>query len=233
MSETERTKILLVEDDIPLANAVRISLVARKYDVQVATTATAATQLASKWQPDAVLLDLGLPDMSGLEVLRSLRSWSSIPVIVVSARHDQPGKINALDEGADDYVTKPFAVGELLARLRAALRRVPDSTQQEQPVVTTSDGRLEVDLALSQARVDGQPVHLTPREWGIVEYLVRRKGQLVPKADLLQTVWGPNYSRETNYLRVFISQVRQKLERDPAAPQHFLTELGVGYRFMP
>lgn len=225
-------KILMVEDDTALANAVLVTLRARGYDVKVATTASVAIKLASEWHPQALLLDLGLPDMSGLDVLRALRSWSDVPVLVVSARHDEAGKINALDEGADDYVTKPFSVGELLARLRAALRRAPSEEAPEAPVVKTSDGRVQFDLPEKRVTVDGQEVHLTPREWGIVEHMIRHQGRLVTKVELLQAVWGTSYKKETNYLRVYMSQLRSKLEQDPANPQYFTTELGVGYRLV-
>lgn len=225
-------KILMVEDDAALANAVLVTLRARGYDVKVATTASAAIKLTSEWHPQALLLDLGLPDMSGLDVLRALRSWSDIPVLVVSARHDEAGKINALDEGADDYVTKPFSVGELLARLRAALRRAPNEEAPEAPVVKTSDGRVQFDLPEKRVTVDGHEVHLTPREWGIVEHMIRHQGRLVTKVELLQSVWGASYKKETNYLRVYMSQLRSKLEQDPANPQYFTTELGVGYRLV-
>lgn len=225
-------KILMVEDDTALANAVLVTLRARGYDVKVATTASVAIKLASEWHPQALLLDLGLPDMSGLDVLRALRSWSDIPVLVVSARHDEAGKINALDEGADDYVTKPFSVGELLARLRAALRRAPNEEAPEAPVVKTTDGRVQFDLPEKLVTVDGQEVHLTPREWGIVEHMIRHQGRLVTKVELLQAVWGASYKKETNYLRVYMSQLRSKLEQDPANPQYFTTELGVGYRLV-
>ena len=225
-------KILMVEDDAALANAVLVTLRARGYDVKVATTANAAIRLASEWHPQALLLDLGLPDMSGLDVLRALRSWSDVPVLVVSARHDEAGKINALDEGADDYVTKPFSVGELLARLRAALRRAPSEDAPEVPVVKTSDGRVVFDLPEKRVKVSGEEVHLTPREWGIVEHMIRHQGRLVTKVELLQAVWGESYKKETNYLRVYMSQLRSKLEQDPANPQYFTTELGVGYRLV-
>lgn len=225
-------KILMVEDDAALANAVLVTLRARGYDVKVATTANAAIRLASEWHPQALLLDLGLPDMSGLDVLRALRSWSDVPVLVVSARHDEAGKINALDEGADDYVTKPFSVGELLARLRAALRRAPSEDAPEVPVVKTSDGRVVFDLPEKRVTVSGKEVHLTPREWGIVEHMIRHQGRLVTKVELLQAVWGESYKKETHYLRVYMSQLRSKLEQDPANPQYFTTELGVGYRLV-
>ncbi|WPF65815.1 MULTISPECIES: response regulator [unclassified Corynebacterium] len=224
------SRILVVEDDAALARVVLIHLRARDYDVAVATTAAEALRAAREWQPHALLLDLGLPDASGLTVLRSLRAWSEVPVLIISARHDHEGKINALDEGADDYVTKPFSMGELLARLRAALRRCP--APEAVPVVSTDDGRLSIALARAQVLREGQPVHLTPHEWGVVAYLAGHAGQLVRKADLLKAVWGENYERETNYLRVYLSQVRQKLEADPAHPRHFLTEAGMGYRFV-
>lgn len=225
-----RPRILVVEDDTALARVVLIHLRARDYDVTVATTAAEALRATREWQPHALLLDLGLPDASGLTVLRSLRAWSQVPVLIISARHDHEGKINALDEGADDYVTKPFSMGELLARLRAALRRYPGT--EAAPVVRTGDGRLHIDLAESRVLRDGEPIHLTPHEWGVVAYLAGHAGQLVPKTDLLKAVWGGAYERETNYLRVYLSQVRQKLELDPAHPRHFLTEAGMGYRFV-
>ncbi|KQB86237.1 response regulator [Corynebacterium lowii] len=228
---SDATRILVVEDDASLARVVLIHLRARGYEVTVATTAAQALDCARKWQPHALLLDLGLPDASGLTVLRSLRAWSGVPVLIISARHDHEGKINALDEGADDYVTKPFSIGELLARLRAALRRCPQ-TEAASPVVTTADGALSIDLSQSLVRYHGQPVHLTPHEWGVVAHLASHAGQLVRKADLLKAVWGDSYERETNYLRVYLSQVRQKLERDPSHPEHFLTEAGMGYRFV-
>lgn len=230
--DKEADRVLLVEDDVPLANAVMVNFKARGYDIKVATTASQALKIVGSWQPSVILLDLGLPDLSGLEVLRSVRKWSELPIIVVSARHDEPGKINALDEGADDYITKPFSVGELLARVRAVLRRAPAEKEEEKPIITTSDKRVVFNLQNSTVTVEGQDVHLTPREWGIIEYLLRHRGQLVNKTDLLQAVWGQAYSKETNYLRVYMSQLRQKLEKDPGHPQYLVTELGVGYRMV-
>ncbi|MBC3185668.1 response regulator [Corynebacterium sp. zg-331] len=226
----EHPRILVVEDDAALARVLLIHLRARGYDVTAAATAAEALRAARDQRPHALLLDLGLPDASGLTVLRSLRAWSEVPVLILSARHDHEGKINALDEGADDYVTKPFSLGELLARLRAALRRCPSGPAA--PVVITADGRLRIDLARAQVLREGQPVHLTPHEWGVVAHLAGRAGQLVRKADLLHAVWGDAYERETNYLRVYLSQVRQKLEADPSHPRYFLTEAGMGYRFV-
>lgn len=225
-------RILIVEDDHTLALAVSINLKARGYQVRVAKTAASALKISGQWQPQAVLLDLGLPDTSGLEVLRSLRKWSTVPVIVVSARHEQEGKINALDEGADDYVTKPFSTGELLARLRSALRRAATAfaTERVNPVLVSSDSRLRLDLAQSSVYVDDSRIHLTPIQWKIVEYMARNYESLVKSTDLLQAVWGKNYKRETNYLRVYMSQLRHKLELDPSRPSYFLTEPGLGYR---
>ncbi|APT85583.1 response regulator [Corynebacterium aquilae] len=226
------TKILVVEDDHALAQAIIINLKARDYEVQVAQNAADALRIAGEWVPDAMLLDLGLPDLSGLDVLRGTRGWSDMPILVVSARQLQQGKIEALDAGADDYITKPFAMGELLARLRAALRRTGSSVSGADPLVVTKDGHLRFDLANKQVWRDGELVKLTPNEWGIVDFLVKHQGKLVSKLDLLHAVWGENYNRETNYLRVYLSQVRQKLEQEPKNPAHFITELGFGYRFV-
>lgn len=239
-------RVLIVEDDAALANVVAVTLKARGYEVKVAGTAGRALQLCGSWEPTAVFLDLGLYDTSGLEVLRGLRRFSQIPVLVVSARHEQEAKINALDEGADDYVTKPFSTGELLARLRAALRRAgpgaatggaganggAEGSEDALREVRTEDGHLVINLPAATVNVDGEPVHLTPRQWGLVSYLASHADMLVKKTDLLHAVWGPDYDTETHYLRVYMSQVRQKLEADPNRPVHFLTEPGMGYRFV-
>jgi two-component system KDP operon response regulator KdpE len=176
-----------------------------------------------------VILDLGLPGIDGVEVIRGLRGWSDVPIIVLTVREAERDKIQALDAGADDYVTKPFGMGELLARLRAALRRaMPDDT--EQPVLSTPDFTIDLQ-AKKVVGVDDQEIRLTPTEWGIVEVLVRNHGKLVSQTKLLQDVWGPQYGEETNYLRVFMAQVRRKLEPEPGAPRYFITEPGMGYRF--
>lgn len=223
--------VLVVEDDVALASVMVTTLRARGYTVGTVKTAAAAMEWAAQHHPDVVLLDLGLPDMSGVEVLRSLRMWSQVPVIVVSARHDQQGKIHALDEGADDYVTKPFGVGELLARVRAALRRA-GLEQPAESVVETEDGRVQFDVARQVVTCEGERVHLTPHELAMVMFLVRHRGCLVTKKELLRAVWGENYTKENNYMRVYIKQIREKLEVEPSQPQYFVTELGAGYRFV-
>jgi two-component system KDP operon response regulator KdpE len=223
------TRVLVVDDDRALARALAINLKARGYEVEVALTGAEALATASRGLPDVVVLDLGLPDMDGVEVLQGLRGWTAVPVLVLSARSDQAEKVAALDAGADDYVTKPFGMDELLARLRAALRRqAPDAAA---PVVRTA--AFTIDLAAKTASTaGGGAVRLTPTEWHLLEVLVRNSGRLVGQRQLLQEVWGPQYERETNYLRVYIAQLRRKLEADPSKPRHLLTEPGMGYRFV-
>jgi two-component system, OmpR family, KDP operon response regulator KdpE len=187
----------------------------------------AALAAAASHPPDVVILDLGLPDMDGNEVIEGLRGWSQAPIIVLSARTTQGDKVVALDVGADDYMTKPFGMDELLARLRAALRRA--GSDPDAPVVETDS--FTIDLATKQASTPAGPVHLTPTEWHLLEVLIRHEGKLVPRRDLLQEVWGPAYETETNYLRVYMAQLRRKLEADPSHPRHLITEPGMGYRF--
>ena len=225
------SRILIVEDDATIARAVAVTLRAKGHEPVHAGGAASALTVAARIRPDLVLLDLGLPDRDGSVVIRGLRRWSRAPILVLSARHDQAGKVAALDAGADDYVTKPFGMEELLARIRAALRRVEESPVDE-PVVRTLDGRLEVDLAASRVRRDGETVKLTPNEWRLLEHLARHAGRLVTRAELLREVWGSGYEKETGYLRVYLSQLRQKLEVDSAHPAHLVTESGLGYRFV-
>jgi two-component system KDP operon response regulator KdpE len=223
------TRVLVVEDEPGLLRALGINLRARKYDVEVAETGTGALEAASRQPPEAVILDLGLPDMDGVEVIEGLRGWSDVPIIVLSARGAQQDKVMALDAGADDYVTKPFGMDELLARLRASLRRRPSGAD----LPRVDAGAFSVDLAAKQAYGgDGKPVRLTPTEWHVLEILVRHDGKLVSQRDLLQEVWGPQYGTESHYLRVYMAQLRRKLEPDPAHPEHLLTEPGMGYRFV-
>jgi two-component system KDP operon response regulator KdpE len=222
------TRVLLVDDDSRLLRALRINLTARGYHVLTATDGRSALGAAAAEQPDVIVLDLGLPDLDGVEVLTALRAFSSVPVIVLSARIDSTDKVRALDRGADDYVTKPFGVDELTARLRAAVRRATGGTGVDQPVEA---GDLTIDLAGRTVRRDGEIVHLTPTEWGILELLVRHHGRLVSRRQLLERVWGPHERRETSYLRVYLAQLRRKLERDPGHPEHLITEAGMGYRF--
>jgi two-component system KDP operon response regulator KdpE len=221
------TKVLLVDDEQRFARALGVSLRARGYDVDIAETGEAGLASAARAHPDVVVLDLGLPGMSGLDVLRELRSWTEVPVVVLSARHEEATKVEALDIGADDYVTKPFGMDELLARLRAALRRtLPVGADAE---VRTDD--FVVDLEAKTVQVDGEAVHLTKTEWKVLEVLVRQPGKLVSQRQLLLQVWGPGYDDETEYLRAYIAALRRKLEPEPSRPRYFKTETGMGYRF--
>ena len=224
------TRLLLIDDEAPFVRALRVSLKAMGYDVDDAATGAAGLAKAATTVPDVIVLDLGLPDMDGLEVLQALRGWTSVPVIVLSARHRDDAKVAALDSGADDYVTKPFSMNELLARIRAALRRRPAAASEE-PVVETDDFR--IDLSAKEVSVRGEPVRLTPTEWNVLEVLVRNQGKLVSQKQLLQEVWGPQYGSETEYLRVYLAALRRKLEPVPSQPRYFITEPGMGYRFKP
>ncbi|XVQ15756.1 response regulator [Spirillospora sp. CA-255316] len=221
------TRVLVIEDEPQIVRALRINLRTRDYEVDTAPDGRTALETAARRHPDVVLLDLGLPDMDGVEVIRGLRGWLNVPIIVLSARHASAEKVQALDAGADDYVTKPFGMDELLARLRAAVRRAAPAEQAA--VVDTGD--FTVDLAAKKVNRDGADVRLTPTEWHILEVLVRNAGRLVGQRQLLREVWGPAYEKETNYLRVYLAQLRRKLEPDPAHPRHLITEPGMGYRF--
>jgi two-component system, OmpR family, KDP operon response regulator KdpE len=225
-----KTRVLVIDDEPQILRALRINLSVRGYEVATAATGAAALHAAAEHRPDVVILDLGLPDMSGIQVLEGLRGWLTSPVIVLSARTDSSDKVEALDAGADDYVTKPFGMDEFLARLRAAVRRAATS-DTDQPVVETST--FTVDLAAKKVTRDGAEVHLTPTEWGMLEMLARNRGKLVGREELLKEVWGPAYAKETHYLRVYLAQLRRKLEVDPSHPKHLLTEAGMGYRFAP
>jgi two-component system, OmpR family, KDP operon response regulator KdpE len=237
--------VLIVEDQPELLRALRINLRARQYDVLLARTGREALAVAASQPPDAVILDLGLPDIDGTEVIVELRRWSKAPIIVLSGRTSPGDKIGALDVGADDYVTKPFAMAELLARLRAALRRDEGELGHDQPREAVI-GQWVVNLATHQvtrspdgvaagvAAGPGSPtLRLTPTEWRILEYLVRRPGQLVGSADILTGVWGAGFGQRTNYLRFHMARLRRKLEPDPARPRWLLTEPGMGYRYQP
>jgi two-component system KDP operon response regulator KdpE len=222
------SRVLVVDDEPQIRRALAINLRARGYQVDLAATGEEALNSVAGQPPDVVVLDLGLPGISGLEVIQGLRGWTRVPIIVLSVREREADKVAALDAGADDYVTKPFGINELLARLRAAVRRATPTNEQT-PVVKTPDFR--VDLTAKQVTRDGREVRLTPTEWQLVELLVRNPARLVSQRQLLQEVWGPTYRDETNYLRVFIAQIRRKLEPDPAHPRYFITEPGMGYRF--
>ncbi|MBN2112957.1 MAG: response regulator [Acidimicrobiia bacterium] len=223
------TRVLVVDDEPQIRRALTINLRARGYEVEQAASGEEALQRAAARVPDVVILDLGLPGIDGVEVIRGLRGWSRVPVVVLSVRDQERDKVAALDAGADDYVTKPFAMGELLARLRAALRRADPAETGLPALLETPDFRL--DLAAKRAFRGSTEVRLTPTEWHLVEALVRHPGKLVAQRGLLQEVWGPQYEAETNYLRVFMAQIRRKLEPDPAHPRYFITEPGMGYRF--
>lgn len=225
------TRLLIVEDEPALRRALVINLKARGYEVDDVGDGAAALRAAAATPPDLVVLDLGLPDIDGTEVITGLRGWTGVPIIVLSARDAQSQKVQALDVGADDYMTKPFGMDELTARIRAALRRAEATDPASDPVVTTASFTL--DLAAKRALRRGQEVRLTPTEWHLVELLVRHPGALVPSSQLLAEVWGPSYTTETNYLRVYFAQLRRKLEDTPSLPRHFITEPGLGYRFEP
>ncbi|MEV4314006.1 response regulator [Actinocrispum sp. NPDC049592] len=223
------TLVLVVDDDIQIARALRINLSARGYRVAVAHDGAEALRAAAKARPDLVVLDLRLPGTDGISVISSLRAWTVTPIVVLSGRTDETTKIAALDAGADDYVTKPFGMDELLARIRAALRRSAVAARQaDEPLVDT--GSFSVDLGVKKVWRQGAEVHLTPTEWGMLELLVRNRGRLVTQKQLLADVWGPQYAGRSHYLRIYIAQLRQKLEPDPARPRHLITEPGMGYR---
>jgi two-component system KDP operon response regulator KdpE len=223
------TRVLVVDDDPQLSRALRITLHAAGYDVGTASDGRTALKRAAVDHPDLVILDLGLPDLDGTEVLAGLRPWFPGPVLVLSARADSQDKVGALDAGADDYVSKPFDMGELLARLRALQRR--GAPEPEDPIIHTD--HFTVDLVAKQVTVDGAVVRLTPTEWALLSELVLAPGRLVGQRQLLQSVWGPAYEKETHYLRVYMAQLRHKLEPDPARPRYLHTEPGMGYRFTP
>ncbi|MEU1231139.1 response regulator [Streptomyces sp. NPDC005828] len=230
------TRVLVVEDDAQLARALMINLKARKYEVAEAHDAATALRLVATEPPDVILLDLGLPDMDGIDLIRALRGWNRAPVLVLSARSGSEDKIRALDVGADDYMTKPFSMDELLARLRAATRRLEESSAHARTgtgvagaLVTTDD--FTVDLVAKKVRRGGRDIRLTPTEWHLLEILVCNPGVLVSQQRLLKEVWGPSHSTKTNYLRVYMAQLRRKLEADPSHPRHLITEPGMGYRF--
>lgn len=221
------SRILLVDDDQFLLRTLTMNLQARGHVVTPVETGAEALTAARREAPDVVVLDLGLPDVPGIDVLREMRAWSAVPVVVLSARHGSDDKVAALDLGADDYVTKPFGIDELLARLRAAVRR----GRTRSAVVETP--HLTIDLSARRVLRDAEEVRLTPIEWGLLAALVTRPGRLVPQRQLLQEVWGPTYGTETNYLRVHMANLRRKLEHDPARPRHLVTEPGMGHRFVP
>jgi two-component system, OmpR family, KDP operon response regulator KdpE len=223
------TKVLVIDDEEPILRALRINLTARQYEVSTASDGASGLAAMARDRPDVLILDLGLPDMDGTEVIRGVRGWTSTPIIVLSAWGQESQKVAALDAGADDYVTKPFGMNELLARLRAAVRR--GAPAPDEPVLVTPD--FTVDLAAKRVIRDASDVRLTPTEWSLLEILVRNAGRLVTQRQLLREVWGPQYETEGNYLRVYLAHLRRKLEPDPSQPRYLHTEPGMGYRFEP
>jgi len=222
-------KILIADDDPQILRALRITLAARGYEVVTASDGREALRLAADAHPDIIVLDLGMPGLTGIQVIEGVRGWSTVPILVVSGRSDSLDKVDALDAGADDYVTKPFAADELLARIRALARRTPTAT--DEPVVTFGD--VTVDLAAHLVTRGGAAVRLTPTEWRLLEVLVRNPDRLVTRETLLTEVWGPQYTTDTGYLRLYLAQLRKKLEAEPGKPRYLLTEAGMGYRFAP
>jgi two-component system KDP operon response regulator KdpE len=226
------SRILVVDDEPQILRAMRINLIARQYDVVTAATGREALRAVGDEHPDLVVLDLGLPDIDGVQVIQELRAWTKVPVIVLSGRRDSRDKVDALDAGADDYVTKPFSLDELLARIRVVIRRRGD----DEPLSSVVVGTYTVDLADHRIFRTDDPddvVHLTRTEWELLEAVVREPGKLVSQRALLEQVWGPTYHAETQYVRQYMAQLRRKLETDPARPRHLLTEPGMGYRFQP
>jgi two-component system, OmpR family, KDP operon response regulator KdpE len=225
-------RILVVDDEPQILRALRINLAAHQYDVVTAVNGSGALQAARSAHPDLIVLDLGLPDIDGVNVIQQLRAWTKVPVVVLSGRKESRDKVDALDAGADDYVTKPFSIDELLARIRVATRRQNDS----EPPASTRIGHFNIDLAGHHVEAIDDPsdvVHLTRTEWQLLEAVVREPGKLIGQRYLLQQVWGPTYETETQYVRQYMAQLRRKLEHDPARPRHLLTEPGMGYRFQP
>jgi two-component system KDP operon response regulator KdpE len=226
------TRVLVVDDEPQILRALRINLHARQYDVVTAGSGRGALEAATAAHPDLVILDLGLPDMDGVEVIRSLRSWTQVPIVILSGRMNSAAKVDALDAGADDYLTKPFSVAELFARIRAVTRRTSEPDVFE-PVQL---GRWIVDLndhMILEPTAPERQVHLTPIEWQLLQALVRHPGRLVSQRQLLKEVWGPTYVDQTHYLRQYVKALRHKLEDDPTRPRHLITEPGMGYRFQP
>lgn len=227
MSDRQQT-ILIIEDELQIRRFLRSSLAAHGYALLEAQTGQEGVEQTAQLHPDGVILDLGLPDMEGLEVLRRIRSWSAVPVVILTARGQEQDKIALLDAGADDYLTKPFGVGELLARIRAALRRTAAMPAAQAPITVVGD--LRVDMVHRQVTRAGEEVHLTPIEYKLLVALVRNLGRVVTQRQLLQEVWGPEYTDAAHYLRIYMQHLRHKLEADPARPRFLLTEPGVGYR---
>lgn len=228
---TTSQKILVVDDEAQIIRVLRRSLTAHRYDVRTAADGQAGLELFHDWHPDLVITDLSMPEMNGMELCRAIRKTSTTPIIVLSVKGEEQSKVEALDAGADDYITKPFGINELMARVRAALRRVPANAGQTQPEMT--EGDFAIDLAARRILVRQQEIHLTPKEFDLLVYLFQNRGKVLTHRTLLGAIWGGEYTEQTEYLRVFIGQLRKKIEADSAHPQYILTEPWVGYRFLP
>jgi two-component system, OmpR family, KDP operon response regulator KdpE len=225
-----RKRVLVVDDEQHITMVMRSGLTKHGFDVRVAAEGESALELFELWTPDLVITDLSMPNMDGLEVCRRLRAMSSVPIIVLSVKGDEAVKIEALDAGADDYVTKPFAMGEFMARVRAALRRSPVAEQAEKLI---EDQDFRIDFQTREVRVSGKEIHLSPKEFDLLVYFLRNAGKVLTHRSVLSAVWGGNYVEQTEYLRVFVGRLRKKIEKDPARPRYILTEPWVGYRFVP
>jgi two-component system KDP operon response regulator KdpE len=225
---TDHRRILVVDDESQITRVLRTTLSAQGYDIRVANDGEMALELMKNWAPHVVITDLAMPNMDGVELCRQVRKTSAVPIIVLSVRGQDRTKVEALDAGADDYVTKPFSMNELLARIRAQLRRTPDAEEQPSTIIS---GDFSIDLNARSVKVTGREVHLTPKEFDLLVYLARHPGKVVTHRALLAAVWGPNSTEQPEYLRVFVGQLRKKIEADPTSPKYLLTEPWVGYRF--
>jgi two-component system, OmpR family, KDP operon response regulator KdpE len=227
----EKQRVLIVDDEPQIGRVMRTSLSTHGFDVRVAADGEAALDLYNDWHPSLVITDLSMPNMGGIELCRRLRLVSKVPIIVLSVKSEEKVKVEALDAGADDYVTKPFGMDELLARVRAALRRISDQSDNKSAVIELGDFR--VDPEAHKVALKGREIHLTPKEFELLVYLVQHSGTVLTHHKLLGAIWGGNYTEQTEYLRVFIGQLRKKIEADPANPKYILTEPWIGYRFQP
>ncbi len=223
-------RILVIDDEAEIGGTVRTGLASAEFAVEWAQTGQDGIEQARQWRPDVIILDLGLPDMDGVEVVRAVRAWTETPIIVLSVRSGDQDKVQALNEGADDYLTKPFSMSELAARVRVALRHATRATGGAAPADRFEAGGLVIDFARRLVTVDGEPIHLTPTEYETLKYLAQNAGRVITHETLLKAVWGPQYENEAHYLRVFVGQIRRKIEPTTSKPRYILTEPGVGYR---
>lgn len=226
----EKPKILVVDDEAQITRVLRGSLRAHDYEVRTAANGISALDTFNDWQPDLIITDLQMPEMNGIEFCREIRKISSIPVVVLSVKGEEAAKVEALDAGADDYVTKPFGINELLARVRAALRRTSKPERETQPIL--EDGDFRIDLSAHQVFVSGREVHLTPTEFNLTVHFFQNRGKVLTHRSILKSIWGGNYTEQTEYLRVFVGQLRKKIEENPSGPKYILTEPWIGYRFL-